>query len=58
MRSDPKYLLERAAQLRRIARTCDVLAAAKMLGLAVELEARAATLISKKPKSPLSPLGQ
>jgi len=56
MLSDPKYLRERAAQFRGTAHTCDVRAAAKMLELAVELEAKAASLDQQRPKSPPSPL--
>jgi len=52
MPSDPKYLRERAAQFRRIAPTCDVVSAAKMLELAVELEARAASLDQQSAKIP------
>jgi len=39
-----EFLRERAAQFRRIASTCDLVAAAKLLELAIELDARAAEL--------------
>jgi hypothetical protein len=41
------YLRERAARLRSVAPTCDVISGAKMLELAVELEAKAAALDQK-----------
>ena len=48
MLSDANYLRERAAQFRRVAATCDALAAAKMLELAMELESRADGLDSDR----------
>jgi len=39
-----EFLRDRAAQFRRIASTCDLVAAAKLLELAIELDARAAEL--------------
>jgi len=48
---DARWLREKAAQFRELAKTCDPAMAAKMLELAIDLDAKAAELDAQN-KSP------